>query len=1729
MRLCRLKDQHKATDQINNLRGNLNFVAIGDGALDAEGKTIVSCREIVLDEETTILVNDPNTTPMNSSPNRGARVRSYVETLALTTSYRAINHAWIFLVRTTILGVFLILIAGICSQSALDGFDPNVTGFNINQMVVQADGTILIAGNFSQIGGSTYGDIGRLNRDGSVDTTFVDPNADQEIKDFAVQSDGKIVVVGNFVSLGGMPRNKIGRLNADGTLDMDFNPGADGNVEAVLIQPDGKIVVGGAFALLGGGDFGHNQRSKIGRLNADAEGSLDMGFNPGSNGNVLCLALQPDGKIVVAGDFTLLGGGDAGHTTRNNMGRLQPDGTLDMSFIDPNVNAKVLTLAMQADGKAVIGGGFTSVGSQSRMSIARVNTDGTVDLDFNPGANSMVEGLAVQPDGKILVGGFFDFLGGGTGVIPRHRVGRLTPAGEVDPDFDPVADSDVFSFTVQPDGNILAGGTFSSLGGSGRSRIGRLYPSGKLDTNFDPGADNDVRAIAIQPDGKIIVGGFFTHLGGGGTGTFDRNNIGRVNPDGSLDLDFDPDASSNVQALAVQSDGKIVVGGNFTAIKGDDSQKFVARLTPDGELDPDFVNPAPDNNVIALALQPDGKLLLGGDFANLGGVSHNRIGRLLENGEVDPTFNSDANLDARVEVLTLQQDDNILAGGVFTSHIVRLTPEGTVDPAFAATVNGDVFALLLQPDANILLSGEFTTLDGADRLLIGRLTINGGLDDEFNPGAAPADGKTDVLALALQTDGKILAAGEFTFLGNGGTTPRNRIGRLAPNGALDDLDPDADDALRALTVQADGKILVGGSFNQIGDGGTTPRSKIARLTNTDVAFQDLAIDNTATTLTWSRSGASPEVDRVTFELSSDGITYNPLPDPVRVLGGWQLGGQHFSVSQNLFVRARGFYATGKPDGQGQFVETVRNFFLTLAPVIDSSLSVTAPVGQSFSYQISATNLPTTFNATGLPAGLTCDPGTGLIAGTPTVIGTFPVNISAANAGGTDTEVLSLEVTAAQNPPVITSPLSATATVGQFFTYQITATNSPVSFNADPLADGLQVDQSSGVINGTPATDGTFMITITATNSGGTGSAVLTLTINPAPPPPPPEITSGPFPDTTKGQPFSYQITASNPPILSFGATGLPSGLTVHSDTGIIDGSSTEAGNFSITISATNAGGTGSKTQALNIGASQTSPPPDIISPFSTTATVGQFFIYQIVATGSPTSYDATNLPAGLFIDTVRGFISGIPEKVGITEISLTATNPDGSGMAILALNVNALPLGLNLASGTSVTGRTGSPFTFQVHTTGGGPGTQLSVSALPPGLAVNAMTGEISGVPTLDGSFAVALTVSDSGMSATSTLQFTFTSDPAFPVITSYGSATLIKGQPFKYTIVASSTSTEPTTFATIGPLPAGLTIDSVKGIISGTSQDSIALSGGPLVAGGIISNTEIIACNSNGCAAKDLFFLPPTGAANISTRLRVGTGDNVLIGGFITQGNSPLKLVTRGIGPSLSVDGPLPNPYLELHASSSVLATNDDWKNNLAGGSQETAIYNTSLAPTNSLESAILSAVEQGSYTAIMRGANGQTGVGLVEIYNLGAASLDLSSQAQLANISTRGLVQSDESVMIGGFISQSADPIQVVIRGIGPSLASFGVNGALADPVLELHKPDGTIVTNDNWVTGDQDALNATGLAPTNHFESAILFTLPAGEGAYTAIVRGAGGTTGVALVEAYFGNPCLKDSCP
>ncbi|MDQ6626147.1 MAG: hypothetical protein M3Y69_08425 [Verrucomicrobiota bacterium] len=242
-------------------------------------------------------------------------------------------------------------------------------------------------------------------------------------------------------------------------------------------------------------------------------------------------------------------------------------------------------------------------------------------------------------------------------------------------------------------------------------------------------------------------------------------------------------------------------------------------------------------------------------------------------------------------------------------------------------------------------------------------------------------------------------------------------------------------------------------------------------------------------------------------------------------------------------------------------------------------------------------------------------------------------------------------------------------------------------------------------------------------------------------------------------------------------------------------------------------------------------------------------------------------------------------------------------------------------------------------------------------------------------------------------------------------------------------------------------------------------------------------------------------------------SGDDVLIGGLVISGDKPKRVLLRAIGPSLTafgVQGALRDPFLAIHNSAgTMIAWNDSWR------AYESAVDPLGKAPGDDAECAIVTSLAPGAYTAVLSGSGGSQGVALVEFYDLEP------DNGYIASISTRSKVGTGDAVMIGGFAISGTQSAKVLVRAIGPSLEAFGVTGLLADPVLELYNADGSrIFVNDNWASDQKDQIIASSLAPGDPREAAIVATLP--PGAYTAVVRGADNTSGVALVEVYYAGP-------
>jgi uncharacterized delta-60 repeat protein len=480
----------------------------------------------------------------------------------------------------------------------------------VNSTAVQSDGKILIGGGFTNYNGVPRNGIARLNSDGSLDYTFnPGSGANVAINYLTIQPDGKILIGGYFTNYNGVSRRRVARLNVDGSLDTDFNPGTGANdvVTTLSLQSDGKILLGGKF-----NTFNGVSRNGIVRLNSD--GSLDTDFNPATwtNSNVYSIVPQPDGKILISGYFT-----------GTVLMRLNSDGSVDDSFTmgigyDAKFSAAyAYSIALQPDGQIILGGNFIIYNGFYINRIVRLNSDGNIDFGFyfNSGngvdspfySDTYVVSVVIQPDGKILIGGLFTRYNG----VDRYFTARVNSDGSLDNTFaGSGANTIVYSFALQSDGKILVVGAFTYYNGANQNRIARLNSDGSIDTNFNPGSgvDEQVSTIALQPDGKILLSGVFTHYNDK-FASENRNRIVRLNRDGSLDNSFNAGdgANSAVYSLALQLDGRILLGGSFTSINGV-SRRGIARLNADGSLDNSFNPGSGTNNIVtSLSLQPDGQ------------------------------------------------------------------------------------------------------------------------------------------------------------------------------------------------------------------------------------------------------------------------------------------------------------------------------------------------------------------------------------------------------------------------------------------------------------------------------------------------------------------------------------------------------------------------------------------------------------------------------------------------------------------------------------------------------------------------------------------------------------------------------------------------------------------------------------------------------------------------------------------------------------------------------------------------------------------------------------------------------------------------------------------------------------------------------------------------------------------------------------------------------------------
>lgn len=739
------------------------------------------------------------------------------------------------------LSAILILVLQIAARAGGDvdlTFNPSAYGqFNAGAGAVNVlpGGKFLIGGGFTEVNGYSANSVARLNSDGTVDTGFNAPGfygsfgIGTPVYTMTVQPDGKILVGGIIYGVSdATPGTGIRRINPDGTLDATFNVTVlDGSriVHDIALQPDGKILVGGRFFVLGA-----TIRRNLIRLNAD--GTLDTSFNPG--GSVVDGTIVKD--IKVSGDGKVLAVGSLTDDVTPVMVRLNTDGTVDGTFsVTQTGNGSINAVELLGDGRLIIGGNYTTLGGTAQDRISRVNTNGSLDLGFNPagGPDAVVSDIEIRTDGKIFISGAFttfnaapmrsvarlfsdgtldtsftnneallnlnvadiellpdNSIVGATGFVSQVNTSlvRIGADGGIDPAFRvrPTSGGIVRKVIQQPDGKVLAAGTFLYAHQVSRKSLVRFNADGSLDTGFVPFFNNlpappVLTSIALQPDGKILIG------------TLNGMVLVRLNPDGSQDTSFTTPllGSSAVHDITVQTDGRIVAAGTLQT----STQTFrIHRLQSNGSIDVTFTPAVPNHIVYRALIQTDGKYLICGEFQQVDGIERGRIARLNANGTHDTTFVPPGGANSSVSDMDLQADGKIVIGGWFTSlngnpnviSVGRLNPDGSLDGSFVPRANASALAVKIQPDGKILIGGQFSTVNQSFRNGIARLNPSGTVDLGFAPSA-----NTAVYDVQLQSDGKVLLGGQFTRVSG---VSRPRVARLlnsfAPPRVLFDYDGD---------------------------------------------------------------------------------------------------------------------------------------------------------------------------------------------------------------------------------------------------------------------------------------------------------------------------------------------------------------------------------------------------------------------------------------------------------------------------------------------------------------------------------------------------------------------------------------------------------------------------------------------------------------------------------------------------------------------------------------------------------------------------------------------------------------------------------------------------------------------------------------------------------------------------------------------------------------------------
>jgi hypothetical protein len=876
----------------------------------------------------------------------------------------------------------------------------------------------------------------------------------------------------------------------------------------------------------------------------------------------------------------------------------------------------------------------------------------------------------------------------------------------------------------------------------------------------------------------------------------------------------------------------------------------------------------------------------------------------------------------------------------------------------------------------------------------------------------------------------------------------------------------------------------------------------------------------APTLT-SAGGASGTVGTpflYTITATNNPTSYNiaQLP-PGLTASGAQISGT--PTTAGLF-----FTSISANNGSGQGAVVVLFFTINPAgpiPSLTSAALVSSPAGAAFSYAITATNSPTSFSATGLPAGLSLDSTTGIISGTPAAPQVATVVLTASNSYGSSLP-RNLVLTIGDFS-TITSAASVTGTANSSLSYSLTASNSPVTYNVTGLPAGLSINATTGAITGTPSTAGSYTVTASANNALGIGpSTNITFDVDDTSGNAPliaPQILAAPAPlSATVGSSVQFSVTAAGSGTLGYqwSLNNIPiSGATAPTLTLYLVNAS-DAGSYTVLVA--NAQGAVVSAPAVLTIQSLFVPPFITADPSKTSATAGSPASFTVGASGNgPLTYQWLMNGSPIAGATAATLTLPAVQTSDAGTYSVTVGNAAGSVTsmgAVLSVFAEAFaPIFQYQPSTTTVT--TGGTATLAVGIVGSPPITyQWSEGGVAiPGATSSSLT--FSPVTAADAGV-YSVVISDSAGTVTS-MDAALTVDPAggAPVPVS------IAVQP----IPVSTTVGGSATFVVAANGDASITYQWRKNQapIAGATSPTFTISDVQASDTGTY-DVEV----ANGFSADVSFPTPlvvlqsgaPSRLVNVSVRGFSGTGPQALAIGFVVGGTGAESALVRAVGPTLSdfgVTGLLADPQLTLFSQGSVLASNDNW----GGTASLTAAFAQAGAfplPPASLDSALLASLEPGAYSAQVAGAGGGTGVVLLEMYD---TDISPSPTARFVNVSARGLAGSGANELTVGFVVDGGSSETILIRGIGPTLSEFSVAGALSATQLTVYDSNQNVVaSNSGWggslaLQAVFNSVSAFDLPPTSG-DSAVVVTLA--PGAYTAVVSGANGSTGIALLEVY-----------